>query len=286
MILIKYGGAMSLDQYVEHILYFFPSLKDRNYICKSGADNDVILIDDYVFRFPKKKGDRRIILEKEYLDIIGNHITTNIPKISIHNYVDNVFSSHNLINGIVLKDYNGDYDKIAKQIVVFLCELHSVKITNLKVIKLQDWYRDRIKENFDVIKDYLIATKVKCTFESDIEEYFNNVFDYESVVVHNDLHNENIIVDSESGQLNGVIDFTDIVFSDYHSDFVFLYKDLPTKIFDKITNEYASLSKRPIDKEYIALAAKIFIYKEIGQKNEEQKNAYHLNENLIRILET
>ncbi|MDR0423160.1 MAG: hypothetical protein LBH46_01060, partial [Rickettsiales bacterium] len=69
------------------------------------------------------------------------------------------------------------------------------------------------------------------------------------------------------------------------SDFVFLYKDLPTKIFDKIINEYTSLTKRPIDKEYIALAAKIFIYKEIGQKM-KSKNAYHLNENLIRILET
>jgi aminoglycoside phosphotransferase (APT) family kinase protein len=97
-----------------------------------------------------------------------------------------------------------------------------------------------------------------------VKEYFDNNYNYESVVTHNDLHNENIL--TKNNEIAGIIDFSDMCFSDYHSDFVFLYKDIPFDVFIMVVDNYTEITKRYIDIGYIKLSAKMFLYNKIGQK--------------------
>jgi aminoglycoside 2''-phosphotransferase len=225
-----------MEKYLKIINEVLPSIKINSYkFAKDGEKNDVVFINnDLVFRFQKTITQENVfVIEKTYLNTIKPYITTDIPQPEVYRYNDFMFCVYPLIYGILLKDCNNYNDlnriEIAKKISLFLKELHSIPNNfGLKKIQLQDFYKDRINKNYNSLLDVFgDEFKQNCDF-------FFNINNFQNVVCHNDLHNANIIIDPEKNKLNGIIDFSDMVFCDYHADFVFLSKDCEKSFFNEI----------------------------------------------------
>lgn len=232
-----------------------------------GVNSIAILINnEYIFRFPlQNSATCDYLVEKHILDKIQPFIkTTKVPQIQIYQDTDDVFTCHKIIYGndySKMKKPNLQFKKkLSKQLAKFLYELHSININNFKNIETKQfdvYYYDIINKH-KILKELL-----QDDFVNDLDarvDYllkYNNFNMEDNVLCHNDLHEENIIVNKNG--LAGIIDFTELCIKKRENDFGNLLA-FDFQLGLMLIKEYELLLNKQLDFEYIYNLQKIKCY--------------------------
>lgn len=197
-----------------------------------GQNNDIIIInDDMVFKFPKySEGIEKLKRETSILNMLKRHITLDIPDPKYNNFdpfeVGHVYSGYKMIKGVAFKQNifrNVEKkDIIAKQLAVFLKELHSIPLEKVRDrgINVVDSY-SHYADLFERIQEKLFPF-IKKEHQELISENFNIFFEqkyeFKKTLVHGDFGPSNIIFDPDSQSISGIIDFNEVSIGDPAAD--------------------------------------------------------------------
>ncbi|GMO63281.1 MAG: hypothetical protein Ta2D_10080 [Rickettsiales bacterium] len=238
-------------------------------IVNSGLNSFAIIINnEFIFRFP----NRDYVIdeykkEKVILDELRPIIeSVEIPTMQIFNENGVFYTKHLLIKGENLKTAKNKIDnkKIAKDLAIFLAELHSLDVVLLQPQEFKT-------TDYEIYLEYLTKKEIK-DFE-DCLNYLNRYDKYppnDNVMCHNDLHENNILI--HNGRLSGIIDFASAVCRKRDNDFARLLKFSP-KLTLLWIKEYEKITNTKIDFEYIYKLEKFRCYgtlmyrSKIGQKD-------------------
>ena len=219
---------------------FFPNLSKKNVNFFYHGTYNVFQIDNrFIARFPdkslrNKKGAQLIKNEIDILNLLSAYISIEIPKPLHYSLkVKNPFMVYEIIPGISLSKCfneikNSQKQKIAHKIADFLSELHSLRLdepSELKSLSTEDyrdyWMNVSIKMKKDIFpklnskqKNWLVNV-----FSDFLED--NRNFKFTPCVIHGDFDTSNILVDPNSFNITGIIDFEDSSIFDPAADFLF-----------------------------------------------------------------
>jgi len=191
---------------------------------------------DYVLRFPQRE---RVIseldLNRKLLPSLAEHISLQLPVPKIYCDTgpnDAPFTGHRVIPGVSLITATAflaasGRDQVTspqpspafgRELGTFLRELHSfptdravalgVPVLDGSAFRTQraGFYEEIVRGIFP-----LISCEARAYTEARFEAYLNDAanFVFEPRLVHGDLDRQNVIIDTQTGQLTGVIDFGD-----------------------------------------------------------------------------
>ena len=242
-------------------------IKDLKFI-KSGFHSLGVLVNDsFIFRFPlEKEFFEEYIKEQKLLNVIHNKISTKLPILTLYSIDGEIFTKHKLIKGEQYSSIGQNLNKKEKDILAddlakFLAELHNIKTNIIEISQFSP-------NDYEILEHkYILYNYLK---NNENIDQFNNVlhdFEIESkklsknniVLCHNDLNENNILIDTETKRLAGIIDFGNAVKRDFSSDFASLLKydyDLTLNII----NKYQKLTNRIVNLKYVTLIQKIRCY--------------------------
>ena len=207
-------------------------------IFDDGWDFAVIVVDGKLaFRFPRRDDyAKKLPTEVKFLELFAGKSPVRVPRLK---YLKDETTGipyvwYDFIPGVrFTKNISDTFSKdelftIAKQLGIFLTAVHSFSIAKAKQLGVQQI------DSFDSWQKRL--TKIKNEVFPHISKYeqqwvvtrFENLLEIvtkspiKSVLTHADIMPEHIIVDPETHQLSGIIDFGDIVIADPAYDFTFL----------------------------------------------------------------
>jgi aminoglycoside 2''-phosphotransferase len=191
-----------------------------------GQNNDIIIInEELIFRFPKYvQGIKQLEVETSILKGIQDYISLKIPNPIYKSFdrqtVGQVFVGYRMVPGeplwettIMTMDNEGKLQSLATQLATFLYELHNVPINEVLTKDLLDPdYYSKWKDTYVRIKE-----KVLPYMRSDAQQWavdhfesFLNVpsnFEFKPVLIHGDFGTTNILFDSHTQSISGIIDF-------------------------------------------------------------------------------
>jgi aminoglycoside 2''-phosphotransferase len=211
---------MATQRYVQAIQTIYPDFQIRTVKCLNlGQNNDVLLInEDLIFRFPKyEDGMYKLQSEVRILKAIRDRVSIRVPHPIYEHFDSNqlgrVFVGYKKIPGEPLwrsSIHQTNVYKLAKQLSRFLEELHIISPV-VSVGERVDGYAkwsnlyDRIK-----IKLFPYMRKdAKKWVETHFDTFLSNTknFAVNPVLIHGDFGATNILYDSKSDSITGIIDF-------------------------------------------------------------------------------
>ena len=218
-----------------------------------GSDNHILEINnEWICKNSKTKGlETKIQLEVKLLKLLEGKLKTRIPIVKY--YEQNVLI-YKKISGIELtidfynKLSQKQKEKLAYDIAYFLHEFHNIlNAEELKKLGLTKtdwpWSPAKLLQEVYLIEDI----ELQEIFKSFIKDYEQIRHEYTAKLIHNDLKPENIIIDQKTGDLSGIIDFTDVAIDDPYLDLRMRYSGIP-KFVESIAKEYAKLSGKIINR--------------------------------------
>lgn len=217
-----------------------PSVKEENIeVFDDGWDYVVFVVNNtQVFRFPRRE-DYVKTLPKEvaFLDKFSSQSPVKVPKLTLHKMSNGTpYVTYSFIPGIqfkrdVIQDYSQqELHDIAKQIGDFLTVLHAFPLETARTLGFEELdsiksWSDRLNKIKKVVYPHISETEQAWTtelFSDFIEMITQNPF--ENKLTHSDIMPEHIIVNPQTHQLSGIIDFSDMCIADPAYDFTFLRK--------------------------------------------------------------
>jgi len=223
-----------------------------------GQNNDVLIVNKtLVFRFPKyKNGIIQLRRETEILKYIKGVASFPIPNPIYQSFEElepgKVFTGYNLIEGVPLwKESLAGVKRVelvkglAKQLVSFLIELHSIsgekarRDLNLKVCNpREEMYNLYVKiqnKLFPFIRKEA-QKEISQSFETFLKgEAFSNL---ELTLIHGDFGASNILWNPETSMISGIIDFGGSGLGDPAYDFAGILSSYGEDFFDMCMNLY------------------------------------------------
>ncbi|MCK4844270.1 MAG: phosphotransferase [Candidatus Heimdallarchaeota archaeon] len=263
---------------------FFPNIRNEEIVFfYHGTYNTFIVKDTFIFRFPDKslyndKGYRLIQREIKVLDTIRNLLSFQIPKpLYVSSDPNNPFVGYEKIPGISLSRClnnasHSEKKNIANEIGKFLSEYHSRAV--YEVFK-QNFYPSQelssehhkkiwsdYREKMERIVFPLVGKKSTLWLTNLFDNFLANKenFTYSLTATHGDFDTSNILVNPESFQITGIIDFEDANIADPAYDLCFIEegKDFSDAIFENYTGIIDPTMKDRI-KFYYCRAGTIYI---------------------------
>ncbi len=222
---------------------FFPSISSNEAkFLYHGTYNVFEVREEYIFRFPDKalfnqQGFDLIQREQESLVFLRPLLSVNIPHfIHVSSNPKMPFAGYRKISGSSLnrcfhKATPGQRKQLAQQLGSFLSELHSFEIYQAFLSKWstdfnpaayrQYWENIFVKVRENLYSQFSFAQKewFNSLFTNFLEEPGN--FRFTPRVIHGDFDTSNILVDSRSFRITGIIDFEDLGVWDPAADFLF-----------------------------------------------------------------
>ncbi|GMU19808.1 MAG: hypothetical protein AMXMBFR12_09990 [Candidatus Babeliales bacterium] len=193
----------------------------------------------WVFRLAKSLDVcKHMSVEVQLLKTLENKIVLPIPKVIYYSKDDYVFG-YKKIPGVLLSREiymqltPAEKNQFVDDFAQFLCELHTsiplVAARNIAVpfttIRLTD-------ADWPLRPEALQAKLASSVTDKTLQELFDRfIIDYQRVVqsnqplmvVHNDLHSDNILFDPKTKKLSGIIDFTSAAIDSAYHDFRYLH---------------------------------------------------------------
>ena len=253
-----------MNKYIQIIKDRNPALAIEKYsFNKEGQNNDVIIInDDFIFKFPKySEGIEKLKREVDILNILKNQITLDIPNPIYNNFepyeVGCVYSGYRIIRGVsfrqdILHKSQGK-NFIAKQLAIFLKELHSIPLEEIYSHELNiidgcnEWVNlyERIQKKLFPFMKKESKDLVSVNFNS----FFEHNFNFKQTLIHGDFGPSNIIFDSNNQKISGIIDFSEVSIGDPASDIASLigpfgYGEDFVKLFEPFYSNVEELISR------------------------------------------
>jgi len=240
---------------------FFPNLSKKNLKFFYHGTYNVFQIENrFIARFPDKslrneKGAQLIKNEIEILNLLSTYLSFNIPKpLHFSLNIENPFMVYEKIPGISLsKCFNeiktSQKQKIAHQIAYFLSELHSLRLdesSKIEPLSTED-YRDYwLNISIEMKKE--IFPKLNSEQKNWLDNVFSNFLDdrqnfkFTPCVIHGDFDTSNILVDPNSYNITGIIDFEESSIFDPAADFLFY--DEGDKFLKQILENYKGIKEK------------------------------------------
>lgn len=196
-------------------------------LISTGWDNLVADVNgEWIFRFPRTE-TFRTTLEREQILLASLHNKITMP-IPYYEYIGSrtMFVGYRKILGqplfrdLYLSLSEEVRQQIAESLALFLHQLHhSVNIDDARM-----WGYENYHVSYNWIEDELLGTLPSPEIERIVIEALeyaraNPTQSGDLVLIHNDLHGENLAFDPISQQVNGVFDFSDAVIGDYAVEF-------------------------------------------------------------------
>jgi len=250
----------------------FPDLKFKKFnIVDFGWDKTVVILDNkIVFAFPKGKGiDKKIKAELGILPKLNKKISLPIPN---YQYIpkDKSFVGYNFISGTPLstqyfkKLTPAQKTNIAKQIAVFLSELHSFPLQAVKKCGATEAWSEKDARNYYLKQVETVYKKLSTkdgeTLKNIFRKYCNATIkdDFKKALIHQDLTEEHILIDKNTKKVCGIIDFSDSQIADPAIDFSKLW-EYDENFVNKVLDNYHSKDKHLKTRSY-----RWYIYQCIG----------------------
>ena len=226
----------------------------------------------WVFRFPKhEKSVRKLEMELALLpglNLLREQADSPLPRIPTYEYrgispEDDgwPFGGYRKLPGVPAHtSENIDRQAVTKQLGVFLGRLHDYSIDSAqragvpKMPDLVDYWHDRALTELEILSVDQVDTDEVGRFLAD---HLPASFAGSMCLTHNDLYTEHILLDSASGSVSAIIDWSDAVIGDPAIDFAALYPWLGTSGVQSVLTSYS----RPIDDQLLARAR----YLAVGQ---------------------
>lgn len=215
-------------KFIENIKRVYPDLIINNfYINEIGQNNDVIMVNDaLVFRFPKyEQGIAQLRRETEILKYIEDKVSLPIPAPVYESFDElepgKVFTGYHLIEGkpfwkeslLELKTDEQVRD-LASQLASFLVELHSIPgETASRDLHLEARHpREEMRDLYEKIKDKLfpyMSIESQDEVSESFEDFLNGdvLSNFDIALIHGDFGASNILLNQESSEISGIIDF-------------------------------------------------------------------------------
>lgn len=254
-------------------------------------DNIVGLVDkNYVIRFPRDKNSYlRSLHERYIINKLSPATTLTIPHIINENHnppyiITNMLAGHH-ISPAVMRTFTLDQQReVGKSIARFTYTMHSTIPLKDEILLRKELELDDLIDNEPwpiyyqkVIGNITFPTKTQDTLAKDC---FNNWLQQchvnPSVVVHDDLHSENIMF--ENKQITGIIDFGDTTIGTPEQELRQLYR-INENILLAGVNEYQNLSGIRLNIEAIKIWA---VMKELADYIKAYKNQNTKHHSFIR----
>lgn len=275
---------LTIDVRVELFKKQFPKEKIKSVQEREGTGFSVIEI-NHTWMCKSSKTQEGVALlerEKQVLAMQQGKIDAIIPE-PVH-YEENFFV-YKKIPGSPLIAYalfrygNKQRSKLIFSIAQFLWQLHNnVKAEDVALLNLSKTNWPWSVEKLQAYRHYLEGKKdmleifdgIMKTYENDIAE------SYESKLIHNGLDIKNIIVDPMTGQLRGIIDFTQVAFDDPTFD-LRMRRHNPVEFTKAVALVYTTIDKKPQSSQKIygyyfaAEFSRYFEFMEKGKEEEAQK---------------
>ncbi|MBP6869339.1 phosphotransferase [Candidatus Babeliales bacterium] len=213
---------LTIDARLELFAKLFPKEKIKNVQEREGLDHSVIEINHTWMCKSSKTEDGIALLAREakLLKMLQGKITTRIPEPVV--YEDN-FLVYKKIPGSPLFSYmfyhlgKKQQTKLIFDVAEFLVQLHQAltpaEIESLGLAKTDwPWSVEKLQAHRHYLQDHQEMLEV---FDNIVKMYEVQAgLPFQQALIHNDMSMKNIIVDPLTGQLRGVIDFTDVAFDD------------------------------------------------------------------------
>jgi len=242
--------VLTIDARVELFKKQFPKEKVVSVQERQGTDHSVLEINHTWMCKSSMTQEGVALLDREarLLKLLQGKVATQIP-VPVH-YEEN-FLVYKKIAGSPLISYafyrlgNKQRSKLILEVAQFLSQLHTAlsvdEIASLHLAK-SDWPWSF--EKLQAHRHHLDQNK-------DLLEVFDNIMDiYQeelaapcvATLIHNDMAIKNIIVDPLTGQLRGVIDFSDVAFDDFNLD-LRMRRENPIEFVKAVAFVYAMIHK-------------------------------------------
>lgn len=208
------------------------------FILGQGLDSVAYLVNnEYIFK-QSKHNVARINLKKEIrvLSCLKDKITLQIPDIEYYSEKYNVcgykeIKGYKLTPSIYKNLSDDEKDMLARDIALFLREMHSVTILDIDGLELD--IIDDYRSDYDVLRETIydkIPDKSKEYIDRLYKRILNDerIFQYVKALCHNDLSCDHIIM--QKNKAVGIIDFGDAAITDRDKDFIYLLEDSSEEI--------------------------------------------------------
>lgn len=216
-------------KYIELIKNRFPQmdLSRIEFNRTDGSYSDIAIVNNQtVFKFAKYDWTAVYLRnEAEVMGFIRSFVTMDLPEVEM--VYPNV-SRRSFINGsplyrnTLLKLDYGTQDNIARQIAVFLDQLHNIPVKKAKHAGIEDSHANRTREEW-LIELETLQRKISPYCTGYVKEYLQQViqpaveneefFEFQPVVIHGDLNPNHILFDKSSRKI-GIIGFANAGFGD------------------------------------------------------------------------
>ena len=239
------SGKMTIDEMADWIIRSIdieqtksflqknvPALSIQSMEEKQGDDHTVAVVNDaWIFRFAKSPDiQQHMGIEIKLLNMLENKITCVIPKVAYYFPEAYCFGyqkiSGALFSAAMYAQLTAEEKKnLADDFAQFLHELHSnVSVDAAKPIGLSpaDW----------PLRPEVLQAKLASITDKSLQEVFDRfIAEYQQIVsteqklmiVHNDLHADNILIDPKTKKLSVIIDFTSAAIDTAYHDFRYLH---------------------------------------------------------------
>lgn len=231
----------------------FPAEKIITVIENQGMEHYILEINDTWICKVAKNSDHGLAVENKVLQFLQGKLQTTIPVV-VH--YEPGFLVYRKIVGQELSVENyahltqAQKTKLTGDIAIFLQELHALDLAEVMALGLDccnwPWCAQQLISQADLITDRVMQQ----LFENFIPRYLGLKPEYAPVLIHNDLIIRNIIVDTKTGDLNGIIDFTDVAIGDRYLDLRLRWNSIP-ELVENVAIEYARLTSIKLELERI-----------------------------------
>jgi aminoglycoside 2''-phosphotransferase len=232
-----YYRAMDIDGCLTHIYDWNPSLAGQPFHADPyGLNNFVIIIGDWVCRFPRTDESRaRLHEEARLLAVVRRYVNVAVPDFIADEA--RPFVAYRLLPGRplyrhdLLRRPTAAQDRFAAGLAAFLRDLHAIPdraLTNAGLPpappppRSPALWQDRLAAIRAELFPHLWADQ-----HAAIEDLFAPVLDgrldmtYQPALIHNDLASYHLLV-GDNGQLTGVLDFGEAGWGDPAADYAAL----------------------------------------------------------------
>lgn len=207
---------------------------------KQGDEHRVIEINStWIFRLPKSLDIcKHMSVEVQLLKALENKIALSIPKVIYYSKDDYIFG-YKKIPGVLLSREiymqltPAEKKQFADNFAKFLCELHtSIPLDIARNIAVPFTTIRLTDADWPLKPEALQAKLASSLTDKSLQELFNRfIIDYQRIVqsnqpvmvVHNDLHSDNILIDPKTKKLSGIIDFTSAAIDTAYHEFRYLH---------------------------------------------------------------
>jgi aminoglycoside phosphotransferase (APT) family kinase protein len=241
------------------------------------------------------EGVAKLDREVTVLKALQGKILTHIPEPIF--YEEN-FLVYKKIPGSPLIPYaffrygNKQRSQLICDLVEFLMQMHGAlhqeQAESLGLMKSSlPWSLEQLKEHRFYLQDHEELFEV---FDSIMTMYEKALTqEFTPSLIHNNFSMNNVIVDSLTGQLRGIIDFTNVAFDDMALDLC-IHRSNPIEFSKAITFVYALLGKTKENPEkiysyYFATEfSRYFMYRKLEQAELAQKTLHGIVQSLRKFV--